>query len=239
MPLVDTAQAHVHRDRHRHRHRHRYCRCASVCAHALRIPFALICAHPVSLRFVRYLEALGNPMGLFSNIGSGVLILFYEPSKALQKKNSELEEDPTAKDLGMALGKGVQGFSRHTVQGIMESAAAITTTLERVLYEVSMDEQLRQRRRQLACKPSQGLVWTFSASSRPGEMIRTSEHRCIFITLFTADSTVLRHRAALLTRRAVILRSCRWSTAVKRSAPVQRSSTAAQRRMLLGNSALC
>jgi vacuolar protein sorting-associated protein 13A/C len=71
------------------------------------------------LQFYRVLGSfniIGNPLGLVSNLGTGVMDFFYEPSKGII-------ESPEAFAAG--LGKGTLSLIRNSVYGTMNSVSKV------------------------------------------------------------------------------------------------------------------
>ncbi|KOS20148.1 Vacuolar protein sorting-associated protein 13 [Escovopsis weberi] len=85
-------------------------------------------------------DFLGNPVGLFSNISSGVTDIFYEPYQGLI-----LSDRP--EDIGMGIAKGAASFAKKTVFGFSDSFSKFTGSLSKGIAAASMDKQFQDRRR--------------------------------------------------------------------------------------------
>jgi vacuolar protein sorting-associated protein 13A/C len=85
-------------------------------------------------------DFLGNPVGLFSNLSSGVAELFYEPWQGLI-----MSDRP--QDLGYGIAKGVSGFFNKTVYGVSNSFAKFTGSIGKGVSAVTMDRDYQDRRR--------------------------------------------------------------------------------------------
>jgi len=69
-------------------------------------------------------EALGNPVGLFSNVGTGVMDFFYEPAQGII-------QSPQAFAKGLA--KGTSSLVKNTVYGTFNSVSKIAGAIGKVL----------------------------------------------------------------------------------------------------------
>ncbi|KAM0254853.1 hypothetical protein ACHAQJ_006345 [Trichoderma viride] len=85
-------------------------------------------------------DFLGNPVGLFNNISSGVNDIFYEPYQGLI-----LSDRP--EEFGMGIAKGAASFAKKTVFGFSDSFSKFTGSLSKGLAAASMDKQFQDRRR--------------------------------------------------------------------------------------------
>lgn len=85
-------------------------------------------------------DFLGNPVGLFKNISSGVLDIFYEPYQGVV-----LNDRP--QELGIGIAKGGLSFVKKTVFGFSDSFAKVTGSLAKGLSVVTLDRQFQERRR--------------------------------------------------------------------------------------------
>ncbi|KAH6603756.1 vacuolar sorting-associated 13 [Trichoderma cornu-damae] len=85
-------------------------------------------------------DLLGNPVGLFNNISSGVNDIFYEPYQGLI-----LSDRP--EEFGMGIAKGAASFAKKTVFGFSDSFSKFTGSLSKGLAAASMDKQFQDRRR--------------------------------------------------------------------------------------------
>lgn len=85
-------------------------------------------------------DFLGNPVGLFKNISSGVLDIFYEPYQGVV-----INDRP--QELGIGIAKGGLSFVKKTVFGFSDSFAKVTGSLAKGLSVVTLDRQFQERRR--------------------------------------------------------------------------------------------
>ncbi|KAG5925451.1 hypothetical protein E4U42_004279 [Claviceps africana] len=85
-------------------------------------------------------DFLGNPVGLFNNISSGVTDIFYEPYQGLI-----LSDRP--EDFGIGIAKGAASFAKKTVFGVTDSLSKFTGSLSKGLAAASLDKQFQDRRR--------------------------------------------------------------------------------------------
>lgn len=85
-------------------------------------------------------DFLGNPVGLFNNISSGVLDIFYEPYNGLVMSDRPQE-------IGIGLAKGGLSFVKKSVFGLSDSFAKVTGSLAKGLAIATMDKQFQERRR--------------------------------------------------------------------------------------------
>ena len=77
---------------------------------------------------------LGNPVGLFESVGSGVKAFFYEPIQGLSKGPEEFFD---------GLGRGAKTFLLNTTYGIANSASKITGTIGNGLSAIAGTETYR------------------------------------------------------------------------------------------------
>jgi len=82
-------------------------------------------------------DALGNPVGLFTNIGSGVMDFFYEPAKGII-------EGPQAFAKGLA--KGTASLVKNTVYATFNSAGKVVGALGKGVATLSCDDEYVKRR---------------------------------------------------------------------------------------------
>jgi vacuolar protein sorting-associated protein 13A/C len=85
-------------------------------------------------------DFLGNPVGLFNNLSSGVADIFYEPYQGLI-----MSDRPEA--LGMGIAKGATSFVKKSVFGVSDSFSKVTGSIAKGLAEATMDKQFQDRRR--------------------------------------------------------------------------------------------
>ncbi|KAF4595031.1 vacuolar protein sorting-associated protein vps13 [Ophiocordyceps camponoti-floridani] len=85
-------------------------------------------------------DFLGNPVGLFNNISSGVTDIFYEPYQGLI-----LSDRP--EEFGIGIARGAVSFAKKTVYGFSDSFSKFTGSLGKGLAAASLDKQFQDRRR--------------------------------------------------------------------------------------------
>ncbi|KAI7902142.1 uncharacterized protein BX663DRAFT_436105 [Cokeromyces recurvatus] len=98
-------------------------------------------------------DFLGNPVGLFNNLSSGVAELFYEPWQGLI-----MSDRP--QDLGYGIAKGFGGFIQKSVYGVTDSFTKFTGSIGKGLSAATMDREYQDRRRMNMAKnrPKHALV---------------------------------------------------------------------------------
>lgn len=84
-------------------------------------------------------DFLGNPVGLFNNISSGVWDLFYEPYQGYM-----LNDRP--QEIGLHIAKGGLSFAQKTVFGISDSMTKFTGSMAKGL-SVTQDREFQESRR--------------------------------------------------------------------------------------------
>lgn len=85
-------------------------------------------------------DFLGNPVGLFNNISSGLTDIFYEPYQGLI-----LSDRP--EDFGMGIARGAASFAKKSVYGFSDSFSKFTGSLSKGLAAATLDKQFQDRRR--------------------------------------------------------------------------------------------
>lgn len=85
-------------------------------------------------------DFLGNPVGLFNNISSGITDVFYEPYQGLI-----MSDRP--EDLGLGIAKGAASFVKKSVYGFSDSFSKITGSVSKGLAAATLDKQFQDRRR--------------------------------------------------------------------------------------------
>ncbi|KAI0094888.1 vacuolar protein sorting-associated protein 13 [Irpex rosettiformis] len=84
-------------------------------------------------------ELIGNPVGLFTNVSSGVADIFYEPfNGAVMHGNQEL---------GIGIAKGAASFVKKTVFGFSDSFTKITSSVGKGLSAATFDSDYQMQRR--------------------------------------------------------------------------------------------
>lgn len=105
-------------------------------------------------------DFLGNPVGLFNNLSSGVLDIFYEPYQGFI-----INDRP--QELGIGLAKGGLSFLKKSVFGFSDSFAKVTGSLAKGLTVATMDSKFQERRRlnQRRNKPKHALYGVASGAN--------------------------------------------------------------------------
>lgn len=85
-------------------------------------------------------DFLGNPVGLFNNISSGFMDIFYEPYLGYT-----LNDRP--QELGIGLAKGGASFVKKSIFGVSDSISKVTGSISKGLTVATMDKQFQARRR--------------------------------------------------------------------------------------------
>lgn len=86
-------------------------------------------------------DVLGNPVGLFNNVSSGVMDIFYEPYQGYIMTDRPEE-------LGIGLAKGGLSFLKKSVFGVSDSVSRFTSSIAKGLSTASMDKNYQQKRKQ-------------------------------------------------------------------------------------------
>ncbi|KKK20473.1 hypothetical protein ARAM_004467 [Aspergillus rambellii] len=85
-------------------------------------------------------DFLGNPVGLFNNVSSGVAAIFYEPYQGLV-----MTDRP--QDLGYGIAKGAGSFLKKSVFGFSDSMAKLTGSMSKGLAAATLDKEFQDQRR--------------------------------------------------------------------------------------------
>lgn len=85
-------------------------------------------------------DFLGNPVGLFNNISSGVADIFYEPYQGLVMTDRPQE-------LGIGIAKGASSFVKKSIFGFSDSMAKITGSMSKGLAAATLDKEYQDQRR--------------------------------------------------------------------------------------------
>ncbi|KAI9375312.1 hypothetical protein BJX61DRAFT_494673 [Aspergillus egyptiacus] len=85
-------------------------------------------------------DFLGNPVGLFNNVSSGVKAIFYEPYQGLVMTDRPQE-------LGYGIAKGVGSFAKNTVFGFSDSISKLTGSMSKGLAAATLDKEFQDQRR--------------------------------------------------------------------------------------------
>lgn len=85
-------------------------------------------------------DIIGNPVGLFNNISSGVMDLFYEPYLGYT-----LQDRPA--EFGVGLAKGGLSFMKKSVFGVTDSISKVTGSLSKGLTAMTLDNRYQNEQR--------------------------------------------------------------------------------------------
>jgi vacuolar protein sorting-associated protein 13A/C len=85
-------------------------------------------------------DFLGNPVGLFNSVSSGVADIFYEPYQGLVQTDRPQE-------LGIGVAKGASSFVKKSVFGFSDSMAKFTGSISKGLAAATMDKEFQDQRR--------------------------------------------------------------------------------------------
>ncbi|KAL2433872.1 Intermembrane lipid transfer protein VPS13 [Exophiala dermatitidis] len=85
-------------------------------------------------------DFLGNPVGLFNSVSSGVADIFYEPYQGLVMTDRPQE-------LGVGIAKGASSFVKKSVFGFSDSMAKFTGSMSKGLAAATMDKEFQDQRR--------------------------------------------------------------------------------------------
>lgn len=85
-------------------------------------------------------DFLGNPVGLFNNISSGIVDVFYEPYQGLITSDRP-------EDLGLGVARGAASFLKKSVFGVTDSFSKFTGAMSKGLAAATLDKQFQDRRR--------------------------------------------------------------------------------------------
>jgi vacuolar protein sorting-associated protein 13A/C len=84
-------------------------------------------------------DFIGNPVGLFTNVSSGVADIFYEPFNGVVMHGN--------KELGIGIAKGAASFVKKTVFGLSDSMTKFTSSVGKGLSAATFDSEYQNRRR--------------------------------------------------------------------------------------------
>lgn len=85
-------------------------------------------------------DFLGDPVGLFNNISSGFMDIFYEPYQGFIMNDRPQE-------LGIGIAKGGLSFLKKSVFGISDSVAKFTGSMAKGLTVATLDKDFQEKRR--------------------------------------------------------------------------------------------
>lgn len=84
-------------------------------------------------------DVFGNPVGLFNNISSGVMDIFYEPYQGYLMKEPQ--------EVGIGIAKGGLSFLKKSIFGLSDSVSRFSGSMAKGLTAASMDREFQERRR--------------------------------------------------------------------------------------------
>ncbi|KAJ3408710.1 hypothetical protein HDV05_004781 [Chytridiales sp. JEL 0842] len=84
-------------------------------------------------------DVLGNPVGLFNNVSSGVRDFFYEPMQGFEITRPQ--------DFGIGLAKGTTSLFKKTVYGVSDTLSKFTGSVSKGLSVFTLDEDFQEQRR--------------------------------------------------------------------------------------------
>ncbi|EEP80464.1 conserved hypothetical protein [Uncinocarpus reesii 1704] len=84
-------------------------------------------------------DFLGNPVGLFNTVSSGVADIFYEPYQGL------VADRPN--ELGLGIAKGATSFVKKSVFGLSDSLTKFTGSVSKGLAAATLDKEFQDQRR--------------------------------------------------------------------------------------------
>lgn len=90
-------------------------------------------------RIIGSADFIGNPVGLFTNVSSGVADIFYEPWNGVVMHGN--------KELGIGIAKGAASFVKKTVFGLSDSMTKFTSSVGKGLSAATFDTEYQNRRR--------------------------------------------------------------------------------------------
>lgn len=85
-------------------------------------------------------DFLGNPVGLFNTVSSGVADIFYEPYQGMVMTDRPQE-------LGVGIAKGAASFAKKSVFGFSDSMAKFTGSMSKGLAAATLDKEFQDQRR--------------------------------------------------------------------------------------------
>ncbi|KAF9229286.1 vacuolar protein sorting-associated protein 13 [Gyrodon lividus] len=84
-------------------------------------------------------DFIGNPVGLFTNVSSGVADIFYAPYNGIVMHGN--------KELGIGIAKGAASFVKKTVFGLSDSVTKFTSSVGKGLSAATFDSEYQAQRR--------------------------------------------------------------------------------------------
>jgi vacuolar protein sorting-associated protein 13A/C len=92
-------------------------------------------------RVVGSADFLGNPVGLFNLVSSGVKDVFYEPYMGIVSDRPQ--------DVGIGLAKGTASFLKKTVYGLSDTFSKFTGSVGKGLATATMDDEFMEERKRM------------------------------------------------------------------------------------------
>ncbi|KAJ3551176.1 hypothetical protein NM688_g4862 [Phlebia brevispora] len=86
-------------------------------------------------------DFIGNPVGLFTNVSSGVADIFYEPFNGVVMHGNQ--------ELGIGIAKGAASFVKKTIFGLSDSVTKFTSSVGKGLSAATFDSEYQMRRRMI------------------------------------------------------------------------------------------
>lgn len=83
-------------------------------------------------------DVFGNPVGLFNNISSGVMDIFYEPYQGYMMKEPQ--------EVGLGIAKGGLSFLKKSIFGLSDSVSRFSGSVAKGLTAASLDKDFQERR---------------------------------------------------------------------------------------------
>ncbi|KIJ26913.1 hypothetical protein M422DRAFT_55306 [Sphaerobolus stellatus SS14] len=93
-----------------------------------------------ALRLMGFADFVGNPVGLFENISSGMVDAFYEPWAGVVVHGLN-------KEFGIGVVKGVSSLIKKSVFGVSDSLSKVTSSLGKGIATATFDTEWDNRRR--------------------------------------------------------------------------------------------
>lgn len=85
-------------------------------------------------------DVIGNPVGLFNNLSSGFMDMFYEPYQGYILNDSPQE-------LGIGIAKGGLSFMKKSIFGVSDSISKVTGSISKGLSVATLDQGFQNKRR--------------------------------------------------------------------------------------------
>ncbi|KAM0749832.1 hypothetical protein T439DRAFT_348604 [Meredithblackwellia eburnea MCA 4105] len=84
-------------------------------------------------------DFIGNPVGLFSNVSSGVMDFFVQPYDSIVMNGNM--------DIGFGIARGAGSLAKKTVYGLSDSVSKVTGSISKGLSAATLDRQYQSERR--------------------------------------------------------------------------------------------